>query len=76
MSDDGLIMWTVYDHPADFPDCFVARRWRVTADGPQAMSQVITSGDLDLLRREMAGMGLTVLNRSPDDDPKIVEVWL
>ena len=24
-----LSMWTVYDHPSDFPDLFIARRWEV-----------------------------------------------
>jgi len=23
---DALPMWTTYDHPPDFPDCFVARK--------------------------------------------------
>lgn len=77
MSDDGaLAIWTVYDHPKDFPQEFVARRFSVDRHGSRPTDDVLTSTSLDLLRTELAGRGLTVINRMPGDDPKIVEVWL
>jgi len=70
-----LAMWTVYDHPIDYPDKFVARRFDVDAGGPSA--SVIVMDDLDDLRDILAyDMQLTCLARSPEDEPQIVETWL
>jgi len=69
-------MWTVYDHPRDFPKSFVARKFSVTAAGAAATSDVIISPDLTALRELMAVKGLTCLTRHPSDDPVIVETWL
>jgi len=71
-----LQMWTVYDHPRDFPTEYVARMFEVDAAGARPTAMVLASISLDLLRDELAARGLTPLTRSPDDDPKIVEVWL
>jgi hypothetical protein len=71
-----LSIWTVYDHPNDYPNCFVARRFEVNASGPVATTDIVCHGDLDTLRRAMVRRGLTALCRSPGDDPKIVESWL
>jgi hypothetical protein len=68
----ALSMWTVYDHPSDFPDGYVARRF----DGEQPTSDVIESADLDLVRYSLAMKGLFCLARSPGDDPVILETWL
>jgi len=78
MADDGsaLAMWTVYDHPRDFPDEFVARRFDVDGKGARPTDEILTSSSLDLLRAELASRGLTVINRLPKDEPQIVEVWL
>jgi hypothetical protein len=71
-----LSIWTIYDHPSDYPSLFVARRFVVDASGPQATTEHIGWHDLDELRAMMMGAGLTVLTRSPGDDPKIIESWL
>jgi hypothetical protein len=36
----GLAMWTIYDHPKDFPEHFVARKWLITGgeDRPRRVS--------------------------------------
>lgn len=70
-----LSMWVVYDHPADAPDTFVARRWDVTAGDPTATSYLFTADTLEDLRAKLP-LGLTRLDRSPLDDPVIVETWL
>lgn len=71
----GLDIWTVYDHPADYPGEFVARRFRhgQPLRGP---CDLIRSDTLGGLRSVLASMGLTPFARDASDDPKIVETWL
>ncbi len=72
-SAGGLSIWVVYDHPRDYPDCFVARCFI----GEQPTPSIIVSTDLDRIRDVLEGeMGLVKLMRMPGDDPKIVETWL
>jgi len=72
-----LAMWTVYDHPTDYPDKYVARRFDVARDGARPTESIIIMDNLDRLRDMLAfEMHLTCLPRSPHDDPKIVETWL
>jgi hypothetical protein len=76
MTETELSIWTVYDHPRDFPDFFVARRWIAGSHGERPTKDILLSADLTELRNELATQGLTALCRDPSDDPKIVEVWL
>jgi len=70
-------MWTVYDHPTDYPDKYVARRFDVDGKGARPTESVIIHSDLDQLRDMLAfEMHLTCIARSPHDDPKIVETWM
>ena len=74
-----LFMWTVYDHPADHPDFYVARLFK--ADGGRAYvstSEYLLSPDLITLREALVvEKGMSVrLDRQPGDNPVIVEVWL
>lgn len=75
MADD-LAIWTVYDHPLDYPDKFVARKSLISSDGVKQTSTVIWSPDLEVVRETLARDGLVCLERSPDDDPVIVECWI
>jgi hypothetical protein len=70
-----LSMWTVYDHPKDFPEGYVARRFDCTAEGPVATHNAYT-GSLELLRETLLAAGLIRLDRQADDEPQIVETWL
>jgi hypothetical protein len=73
----SLAIWTVYDHPRDYPDKIVARRWDVDYDGAKPTSSIIVGPDLQTLRDILEfEMHLTCLARLPEDDPKIVETWL
>lgn len=65
-------MWVVYDHPKDFPHCFVARRW----SGETPTGDVIVSPDLEQVRWVLEMRGLVCLKRMDDDVPQIVETWL
>jgi hypothetical protein len=69
---EGLSIWTIYDHPTDYPDCFVARRF--VYDKPT--NDIVTSNNLEYLRAIMIKSGLICFLRSPDDDPIIIESWL
>lgn len=71
-----LSQWVLYDHPADYPDTYIARRWVVATGAYAPTEDIIQSDDLDSLRRLMQGMALSRITRSPEDDPKIIEVWL
>jgi hypothetical protein len=66
-----LPIWTVYDHPTDHPDTFIARRFENDKPTTDAIA-----GDLDLIRKCMQRAGLTCLMRAASDDAKIVETWL
>lgn len=72
----SLSMWTVYDRPRDYPNSYVARRSEVTAQGRTLTSDLMVSGDLDLIRDVLQKRGLHRIPRYPNDVPCIVEVWL
>jgi hypothetical protein len=67
-----LSIWTVYDHPSDFPDRFVARRFVLD----QPTEDYLYSEDIGSLRAVLMARGLTKLHRHPSDDPVIMETWL
>lgn len=71
-----LSMWVVYDHPKDYPDWFVARKWNVGAEGEAPTDEVMRHNELDGLRETLDFMGYTCLQREEGDDPCIVETWL
>ena len=73
---DGLHMWTIYDHPTDYPEYYVARRSVIAAGHTDAEPHAYLSKSLEGLRDMMVRMGLVCLARHPQDDPVIVETWL
>lgn len=75
-SETDLVMWTVYDHPRDFPHSFVARKLVVGRDGAIDTSQVIVCRQVVLIREWMQRRGFWCMPRQAADDPVILEVWL
>lgn len=78
MTGEPLIMWVVYDKPADYPYEFVARRWKVDGDAVvevQATHEMFVAPTLEELRA-LLPRGLTCMPRFAEDEPQIVEVWL
>ena len=71
-----LRVWTVYDHPKDYPDRYVARLFEVDGNGPHATGIITTSETLEDLQDELEALGLVRLMRLPEDDPVILETWL
>ena len=78
MIDDDplLVTWTIYDHPTDFPDCYVALKWLVKKSGAVLTGEALASADISDLRRELYRRGLIRVLRHPKADPNIVETWL
>lgn len=74
--NDGLPMWTVYDHPSDFPECYVARKFLAHAEGAVATDEIIVCEDLTAIREVLAVKGLTPLMRNEEDDARIIETWV
>lgn len=68
----GLLMWTVYEKPSDFPEHYVARLWH----GEEPQDLIMASKELERLQANFAAAGLVRMARHANDDPKIVEVWL
>jgi len=66
-----LEIWTLYDHPRDYPNSYVARKF--LNDKPT--SEFMVSPSLASLRKYFDQKGLLCLNRDPNDDPVIVETW-
>lgn len=73
-----LTIWTVYDHPLDHPDVFVAREWLIPEGGgdPIRTQRTLTSHNLDEIRQALEDMGGYPLARDPADDPVIIESWV
>ena len=74
MSENHLNQWIIYQHPKDFPESFVVRRWEIGA------ARLIATGDVsifDNLAQARASIpGYTVrFPRATSDDPHIVETW-
>jgi hypothetical protein len=73
---DHLSIWTIYDHPSDFPDGFIARRWEITGNGEEKTDDVVKAVELKSLQEHFAMRGLYRMPRYDEDDPVIVECWL
>ena len=67
-------MWTIYDHPIDFPDAFVVREWAVQLGSNMEGRRVFTADTLEGARL-LIPPHLYRQPRAPDDDPVIVETW-
>lgn len=74
MRSEPLSIWVVYDHPKDFPDHFIARRW-LANDTLTPTSDFYLADDLESLRGQLPA-GLYRLPAQPGDDPSIVETWM
>ena len=71
-----LIMVTVYDHPSDYPDEWVARLSRITPGQVTPEAELwARASTLDGIRATIPD-GMTAMAAAPEDDPVIHEVWL
>ena len=73
-----LSVWTVYDHPRDFPGHWVVRCWDITPGNAKMRGDAHTFDTLDAARAYVYRVypdGFC-LARQPDDDPKVFETWV
>lgn len=72
-------IWTIYDHPSDYPDCFVARAYPIGSLEPDPNEPALTAATVEELRKKVQARARFVLDclpRDHDDDPCVVESWL
>ena len=68
-----LHVYVVYDHPSDYPNEYVVRRWLNDIPMPDLEYR---STEIHEVRKYLAMKGLTWLTRVEDDDDKILETWI
>lgn len=66
-----MILWTVYDHPPEYPAWYVARQFVFG----HLTTSVLLGRTLEEVRSKLPD-GLMRMERAPEDDPTIVESWL
>jgi hypothetical protein len=73
MSTPALKMWVIYRYPKDFLNRWVVREW--TIDRTLTPGGARFAESLEQARAHVPP-GKSILSRSEDDDPAIVETWL
>lgn len=68
-----LVQYVIYERPSDHPEGYVVRQWRITRHGAQPEGYIVA--DSLQAARDRVPLGKVCLDRQPDDDPCIVEVW-
>lgn len=63
---------TIYDHPADYPDKYVARVWDL--DRPTNLAAIADT--YEELLEAIPTQQMVKMTCNPKDDPVIVETWL
>ncbi len=70
-------IYTVYDHPSDYPDHFVVRKWLIKDGGITEAGDIVKkSKNYSAIRNHMLDRGLHRLMRNEGDDPCIMECWI
>lgn len=73
-------IFIVYDHPLDYPDFYVVRRFTANPDPPyEAIPDAdifIKHTSLEWIRERLLHCGLYRIDRDVNDDEKIVESWI
>ena len=65
--------WTIYDARTVG---YVARRFLILSGRAIPLIDALTSDSINELRVHFLKLGLACYERSPNDDPKIVESWM
>jgi hypothetical protein len=73
--NDALPMWTIYDHPSDYPAGYVARQWLIQGGTVVSTDVLLYSSEVEPIRRQLSAVGLVRVPRSDGDDPVILETW-
>jgi hypothetical protein len=76
---ETMYTYTIYDHPSEFPNDFVVRRFTIVRTSPIPVPDetiFYKSHDLKEIRMKMYRMGLTRIVRDPSDPPRVLETWI
>ena len=76
LKGDELVMYTIYDHPRDYPDNYVVRAFILTSEGKQYASEECKLADSLEEARKFVPPDKVLTKRYPHDDPVIVETWI
>lgn len=71
---DTLVLFTIYDHPRDYPNSFVVRRYIVK--NSESIPDEIRLAETLMGARDSLPPGVYNLGRYAADDPVIVETWV
>jgi hypothetical protein len=74
----GPILYTIYEHPLDFPDEYICRRWiagGIKTDTLDKGEPYLRAPSLTALRK-LLPPGLSCIGRIVWDGPVIQEVWV
>jgi hypothetical protein len=77
MLQPSVALWVIYDHPTDFPDHFVVRKWN-RMGGSTTLAEGLNcwqACSLEEARRFIPPEAINI-GRLKQDDPVIVEVWI
>lgn len=72
----NFVMFSIYDHPSDFPESFVVRPWYIGPGNVTPSLTCWTAKTLEAARRLVPSSADFLLARELDDDPKIIETWV
>jgi hypothetical protein len=71
---DRLPMWVVHQFPDDAYGLYVARLW-MSLPEPAVTNFTIRCPELEPLREQLIDLGFYRRDRSPEDEPQILETW-
>lgn len=71
-----LAQYVIYDHPKDFPDKFVVRKWIIGSGVVTPQVGLFAQADTLEEARDALPFGLNQMPVFENDDPVIAEVWM
>ena len=72
----SLTIWVIYEHPRDYPEGYVLRAQFAMDDGTVQSDEVVWVADHPDKLRAIVPLGLVRMERSPGDNPVILETWI
>jgi hypothetical protein len=69
-------VYTIYDHPRDYPQGFVVREWAIIDGATDPVPRTAWYADSLASARLLVPDGHANIGREPGDDPYIVETWV
>lgn len=70
------VQYVIYDHPRDFPDGFVVRKWFIYPEprGPEP-GPMVEEPTYEAVKDHVPATAICI-GRHPTDDDRIVETWM